>query len=354
MALTFGGSHLRGNHASRPAANTLVEGALYYCTDHHKVYRGTGPTNTWSDYTEALATAADLAAVSANAAPEICCGRLTLESGVAVSTTDQTGKTTVYFTPYKGNRIALFDLAAWDTLTFAETSLALGTLTSGKNYDVFGYDNGGTFALELSAAWTNDTTRADALAVQDGVLCKSGALTRRYLGTFRTTSTTTTEDSAGGTTTNVGGKRFLWNYYNRVERDFGVIDTANSWTYTTNTWRQANGNAGNKVEFVVGVNEDAVRAVGVAVAFVQNNSTRSARASIVLDSTTVPGKVVGGGFITTGPGIFTSMPLAFTGRAGIGYHYLAWVEAGADGTSNFIGDNAGGGEQSGFYGTLFG
>jgi hypothetical protein len=35
--------------------------------------------------------------------------RLTLESGVPVSSTDQTAKTTLYATPYLGNRIALFE-----------------------------------------------------------------------------------------------------------------------------------------------------------------------------------------------------------------------------------------------------
>jgi hypothetical protein len=44
---------LRGDHASRPAANTLIQGALYYCTDHKKIYQGDGPGGAWSDYTEA-------------------------------------------------------------------------------------------------------------------------------------------------------------------------------------------------------------------------------------------------------------------------------------------------------------
>jgi hypothetical protein len=46
---------LRGDHASRPAANTVIQGALYYCTDHNKVYQGDGPGNAWTDYTAAFA-----------------------------------------------------------------------------------------------------------------------------------------------------------------------------------------------------------------------------------------------------------------------------------------------------------
>ena len=40
-------------------------------------------------------------------------GRLTLESGVPVSTSDQTAKTTVYYTPYVHNVINLWDGADW-------------------------------------------------------------------------------------------------------------------------------------------------------------------------------------------------------------------------------------------------
>jgi hypothetical protein len=45
---------LRGDHASRPAANTLIQGALYYCTDHSTIYQGDGPGNAWTDYTAAI------------------------------------------------------------------------------------------------------------------------------------------------------------------------------------------------------------------------------------------------------------------------------------------------------------
>lgn len=182
-------------------------------------------------------------------------GRLTTESGVAISTTERTAQSTIYFTPYLGNQIALYDGANWHLETFAELSLALSGLTSGKNYDVYVDYNGGTPQLALSAAWTNDTTRADALATQNGVLVKSGATDHRYVGTIRTTGTTTTEDSHGGVTTQVGGKRFVWNLYHRVPRPLRVIDTANTWTYTGNSWQIANGATGplNCVEFVVGL-----------------------------------------------------------------------------------------------------
>lgn len=143
--------------------------------------------------------------------------RLTLTSGTPVTISDVTGATTIYCTPYTGNRIALYVSSAWVLRTTSEFSLALGTLTSGKPYDVYCYDNSGTPTLEF-LVWTNDTTRATALAYQDGVLVKSGDSTRRYIGTFYTTATTTTEDSTS--------KRYLVNYYHRVARNlFGFFTT---------------------------------------------------------------------------------------------------------------------------------
>ncbi len=150
-------------------------------------------------------------------------GRLTLTSGTPVTTSDVIGATNIYYTPYKGTKIGLYDgSSTWNIVTFAETSLPLGTLTSGLTYDVFAYNNSGTLALEL-LAWTNATTRATALVYQNGILVKSGATTRRYIGTFYTTSTTTTEDSAANC--------LLYNYYNRVMRTGYINDSTKSFLY---------------------------------------------------------------------------------------------------------------------------
>lgn len=186
----------------------------------------------------------------ASLAPSICEGRLTLESGVAVSTTDQTAKTTVYFTPYKGSRVSTYSGSAWSTSAFTEKSLSLSGLTANKNYDIFIVD--GTLALE-ALVWTDDTTRATALVLQDGVYVKSGATTRRYLGTIRITGTTgQCEDSFA--------KRFVWNLYNQVPRPLTVTTATASWGYNTATWRQANADTALQIAFVLGLAGQAVRA----------------------------------------------------------------------------------------------
>jgi hypothetical protein len=152
--------------------------------------------------------------VSASAVNLLSQGRLTLVSGDPAPIADQIGASTIYFTPFEGDIIALYTAGAWELLAFAEISLALASLTSGKNYDVFAYDNAGTLTLVLSAAWSSDSSRTDALALQDGVLVKSADHSRRYLGTIRATGATTTEDS------NV--KRFVVNMYNQQDAPMEV------------------------------------------------------------------------------------------------------------------------------------
>jgi hypothetical protein len=256
--------------------------------------------------------------------------RLTLTTAVPVTTADVTGATTIYCTPYKGNRISLYDGTNWNVRTSAEFSLGLGTITSAKPYDVFCYDNAGTPTLEF-LAWTNDTTRATALAYQDGVLVKSGATTRRYLGTFYTTSTTQTEDSAAN--------RYLWNYYHRVYRAMkSATETANSWTYTTATWRQSNANAANQLNYVCGVLEDAVTATAKANS---GNTTTGVNRSIGIgvNVTNAFSGLVG----TVSSPAAVNSPLdstaVYQGMPGVGRNYLAWLEfSEASGTTTWYGD----------------
>jgi hypothetical protein len=257
--------------------------------------------------------------------------RLTLTSGLPVTTSDVTGATTIYCTPYKGNKIALYDGANWNIRTSAEFSLALGTLSSGKPYDVFCYDNAGTPTLG-SLAWTNDTTRATALARQDGVLVKSGDATRRYLGSFYTTSTTQTEDSIAN--------RYLFNYYHRVKRLMRRLETTASWTYTTDTIRQANNSTSNQLNFLIGVQEDCVNAF--VKGGLSNSSTGiAAYVSIGLDSTTAEATGVLSGAIDTAlANARLATHSSYAGYPSAGRHYLSWLEwSQATGTTTWYGTN---------------
>ena len=179
----------------------------------------------------------------------VCQGRLTLTTGVPVTTADVTAAATLYFTPYKGNAVGLFDGTYWDILAFSELSLDISGYTASKLYDIWIYNNAGTPTLD-STVWTNATTRATALTTQDGIYVKTGAVDRRYLGTIYI-------NSSGGQTDDSLDKRNVWNYYNRAWRRF-YKQEATSHTYNSTTARYWNNSAANLFQYVIGVVEDAV------------------------------------------------------------------------------------------------
>lgn len=261
--------------------------------------------------------------------PIACDGRLTTLSGTAVPTADQAAATTVYFTPYKGNLITLYSDSLWKLYQFSELSLPLGTLVNNRNYDVFVYANASdTPALERSAAWTNNTTRSQALALQDGVYVKASDPTRRYLGTVRSVSTTQTRDSSV--------QRYVWNHCNRVPRKLADFDVTNTWA-TTSTWRQVRALAANRVEVVVGLADSLVHLTMLQLA--SNTATSvSVATGVGVDSTTVNAAQLFGGF--KNPTIATSYQAEFYSYPSVGYHALNWLES-SDGTNSvtFIGDN---------------
>jgi len=254
--------------------------------------------------------------------------RLTLTTNVAVPTADVTGATTLYLTPFISGYLALYVSSVWTAYSTAQVSIALGTLTSGRNYDVFAYYTGSAVALELSTAWTNDTTRATALATQDGIYVKTGDATRRYVGTIRTTSTTATEDSAA--------KRFVYNgpepWRQSTRPLVSPAEPADSWSYALTTIRQANANAANQVEVVVGL-PTPVRADLTAMGAL--NAT-SPIVGIGVDSTSA---FVAGQRNTSTVGAFSQVSAVYSGVLSAGYHYVAWLErANAASSAVFYGD----------------
>ena len=262
-------------------------------------------------------------------------GRLTLTSGTSVTTADVTAAGTLYYAIHEHDKIALYDGTRWKMYTFTERSLAL-TVTSGKNYDVFLYDNAGTLTLELSAAWTTDVARADALTTVDGVRVKSGATTRRYLGTIRASGTNTVDDSgypAAGTTP----KRFVWNAYNRVRRAMVAKDSTDSWTYNSTTYRSANASNTNRLEFVQGLDEDAVEAM--VLVFMSGGTGGGGTVGIDLDGTTGnDSQTYGETQDTANAAVNVSH---YDANVGIGYHFLQWVEAmRTSANATFYGDGA--------------
>jgi hypothetical protein len=262
--------------------------------------------------------------------PQLCEGRLTIVTGVPVPTADVASSASVYFTPYIGSRIALYvENYGWRNYKFDELTLNISAVAADKNLDIWVYDNAGTLTLAMTE-WSNDILRATALAYQDGVLVKSGAPAYRYLGTVRTFNAGVTRDTVTS--------RFVWNYYNRVDRHLLVNDATDSWTYTVaTTWRALNTSANNRVTCVIGVDETIVKFSVYVMG--SNSNTNPIAVGIGLDVTNNNTAKVLRNMGPTSAAVKYWLGADFCENPGIGYHFLQIVEYSGGNTTTFYGDN---------------
>lgn len=261
-------------------------------------------------------------------------GRLTLESGVPVSTADQADKTTLYYTLMTGNKIQLYSGTAWATYTIAsELSLDISAFTASKPYDIWAYNNAGTVALD-STVWTNATTRATALAYQDGRLVKAGATTRLYLGTIYMDAASKCQDKTS--------QRFVWNYYNRIKKYLYAVDTTNTWAYTTATWRAANNSTVDGVgrfSCVVGLSEDASVFDHMAQA-ANTTVVNTAACGIAIDATNANNSILTQRAVFGTANVVMHCFAKYNGYLSAGYHFIQRTEiSDAAGTCTWIGDD---------------
>jgi len=307
-------------------------------------------------------------------------GRLTLTSGTAVTTADVTGATSIYYTFSQGNQIPIYSGTVMVPTTFTELTLALdsnGSHTNyhaaNKNFDLFVFNNAGTIRLGTGPDWTagavagSDTARGTGLGSTElqlinGLFTNKNATLIRwgsgstdtttvpanqatYVGTLRTTANGQTEDS----TVN----RFVFNAYNQSKRTFVRQELTASWNYSTATYRQANANAANKVQYVAGLTGGMI---DLMVSSIPLNSTTTARivyTGVGVDSTAVNSRTTGD-FARVGDATVPSAvsKAYFTGYASLGYHYMAWLEKGAGfDTQTWFGTSAD--YQAGMVGSIF-
>lgn len=337
-------------------------------------------------------------------------GRLTLESGVGLSTTAQTAKTVVYYTPFVHDLIGLYYNSSWERYTLTEKSIKTqdiqnGTLTNGSavvtnlsdtsqlvtGMSITGTGIAGGTTISTIDSSTQITMSANATAsgvqsltisipassVVDIFAYYTGTTVKLSFGKIWTNATTratalTTQNGiyvlsgdtskrylgTVATTTTAGqteystSKRLVWNMYNRKPVPLSVVDTTNSWTYNLTAWHQANASTSNEVGIVVGLSEDQVEATALEACSNAAGWLSGVATGIGIDSATTNSAQLLYGFSTTVP-----MPLQaiYRGYPGVGYHTIKWLERAYDTyTVTFYGDNGSAtGIQSGMVATLF-
>ena len=192
-------------------------------------------------------------------------GRLTLVSGTPIMSADETGQTTVYYTPYNGNLVSIPNGTKNVTFAFAEISLALvSNHLADTLYDVFVFldpaDNT-TIRLGTGPAWSTTTAGSSARGTGAGTTQLSrlnGLWTNTVAITLRNGSSTYSvaiesalyvgtiyiDHTAGNVSAHISfgqNRKFgVWNAYNRQPIVLQAGDSTSSWTYATATIRAAN------------------------------------------------------------------------------------------------------------------
>lgn len=314
-----------------------------------------GDADTPTNYTPAAGNVQghlqgiDTALALTTGAPAPPQGRLTLTSGVAVTTADVTGGTSIYYTPAGGLSLPLYDGTRTKMVSFgAELTLALdatsghtGYHQSGKNFDLFIYNDAGTIRLGTGPAWSSDTTRGTGagtteLELKNGFFVNKNSMTLRfgsasgntvtaaadqalYVGTFRAT--------ADGQASDTKAKRLVFNAYNQSVRSLFITEAASTWNYSTGTWRQTNANTANMVEVIDGLGATAAHVR--AHVWGQSSTTTfvTVQTGIGIDSSTVVSGVSGVG--SWNSSLRQSLWCFYDGPPGLGYHQLRWLEVGA-------------------------
>jgi hypothetical protein len=259
------------------------------------------------------------------ASPGITDFRCSLSSSDPVASIPSGGGGNLYLHRYNGKYVTLWNStdSRWDEfeLPVSPVSLSLSGLNTTQPYDVYLYNNAGTLTLE-SLAWTNNTGRATGLEKADGVWVKDGASadnTRLWVATVKMQNTSQCEDTEI--------HRLLFNAYNRIQRDFWIFDTQDSYSYTTATWRASRAQNSLRVDFVIGISDEPVYAEHQ---FVTTGAT--GYGGICLDNTTQnDARLKAWSASSAWASSIYNQPIA------IGYHFLQMVEKGAASVT-FYGD----------------
>lgn len=155
-------------------------------------------------------------------------GRLTLTSGIPVLTSDVTAATTIYYTPYLGNRVSLYNGASWIGHAFSELSVAVPSIVY-RLFDIFVYNNAGVLTLDTTN-WNQSTA-----AITGATNATPIVITSNGHGLANNDSVAIT--GVGGNTAANG----IWSIQNVAANTFELAGSTGSGAYTSGgTWYKLN------------------------------------------------------------------------------------------------------------------
>jgi hypothetical protein len=315
--------------------------------------------------TGSTANAADLTVAQAlmliNGGPTKPTGRLTLTSGSPVMTSDVVNASSIFYTPYQGALVPIFDGTNWQMWPFSEQTLTLnsGHITAGSVYDVYESVQSGAPTICSSPAWTSTTSRASTpIQMQNGISVNTNAMTGScwngttaftvaalagtYLGSLYCTTGATSPNCVtmqykptpvSGGTNNILG---LYNAYNQAStRSLEADSNTTSYAVSViNTWQAAGsggGSTGNRVWVLDGLGQSQV-----TCSFQMNVNSSSGFGAYGCDRNSITATPLSTAFSNAAAEIAsTSAPENFSPLLGLSF-YSAMIESNQTSSVGFI------------------
>ncbi|MGE0022749.1 MAG: DUF2793 domain-containing protein [Hyphomicrobium sp.] len=227
-------------------------------------------------------------------------GRLTTQSGVPVMVTTQSAKTTIYYTPYQHRFVPLYDGARFVATDIGgelsqattDTTKSPAAVANNDNYDLFVWDDGGTYRCTRGPKWSDGSGSATVrgtgsgsteLERVQGVLVNKHAISNgpaaqrgTYVGTVRSNGSAQIDWIISGTGAMLG----VWNAYNRAPVSAQNFFTA---TRSTTSTSLVELNSEIRIKFVTGdtamglASFEGYSSIGAAAAFQPSPWTARAR-----------------------------------------------------------------------------
>ena len=239
---------------------------LYVCTT-----TGTTSTAVWTAVNATAAT-------TATPFPQ---GRLTAQPGTPVHSSDVTSGASVYYTPYVGNLIPVYNGSTMVPTAFSELTLVLNAAHSTNTiYDVFVWSNAGVLGIVTGPAWNTSTAGSGArgtgasttqLTRVNGLWVNAVSMTgRNGSNTFTVGANSGTyvgsifiDGSAGQISCHLtwgqSRKWGIWNAYNRVPVYMKAGDSTASWiSNNASAVHAANTSSANSITVFAGLAEEVV------------------------------------------------------------------------------------------------
>lgn len=289
-------------------------------------------------------------------------GYLTALSATPIIVSDVASATTVYYTPFVGFLVPIYNGNRFVPTEFQELSLTLvAQHEASEIYDVFGFFDASTLRIGTGPKWTTSAagagdrgTGASTTEIErlNGLFVNSVDITLRngtttysvdankatYLGSIFI------DTVAGQITCHVSSgqsRKFgVWNAYNRQEIVLLVVDPTASWTYSTGAFRPSNNDPTNSATVLSGLPEERFN-IKFEQTMTATASTDDGRIGIGHDSTTV----LSGKYGRANLAISAATPTSYSSDMGstyiavpqIGISVMTALEYGGDSDVSFRG-----------------